>query len=69
MSNRDWLDGMEIEGQDLEERIVKLTAFLDNPRGISNEMRALLMRQLGIMHLYASVMQERYTLHLKEVCR
>ena len=61
MNNKsDWLDRMETEARELEVRIEKLTLFLDNGGPISAKMRALMMRQLGIMHLYASVLQERF---------
>lgn len=67
MTDETWLDRMELEGQELEDKIEKLTTFLDRgSRGHSPQMHALLLRQLGIMHLYASVLQERYALYRQE---
>ena len=62
-----WLERMVVESQELEDKIDKLESYLaTSTPGVSHQMGALLIRQLGIMHLYASVLQERYALHMQE---
>ena len=54
---------VEQELAELNEKIVKLTAFLFSSdivnMDISNNMRFLLRRQLNVMQEYADVLQER----------
>ena len=60
--NKDWIERLQIEHDELDEKITKLTAFINDSQKFNNiriDQRVLLYHQLVAMETYRNILLER----------